>query len=87
MINDIIENITDYCFILKLTANFLIFWYIIRRLMQKRFQKKVWLNNFEFYVYREFVDYFKFNGYPYPEKRAFEEINIFKNKIKKECTN
>lgn len=71
--------------IAEIILAFIITWYFFMRFVQKRTQKKYWLNNFEFWVYYNLVDYYKFNGYPYPEKRAKEEIDLIIERKNEEC--
>lgn len=81
MINDIINNSLYGEIILM----FLGFAYIFMRFAQKKFQKREKLNNMEFWVYYNLVDFYKFNGYPYPEISAKNMIKIIINMKNKEC--
>lgn len=64
---------------------FIVFWYIIIRLAQKRMQKKYWLNNFSVWVYVNLIDYYKDIWYPYPEDRALIEIKEIERRKNEEC--
>lgn len=64
---------------------FIVVWWFWMRLIQKISQRKFWLNNFEFWIYYNLVDYYKFNWYPDPEKRAKIEIDLIIERKKEEC--
>ena len=77
MIPDIINNSLYW----ELILAFLIVAYIFMRWVQRRFQKMENMDNMEFWIYYNLVDYYKFHGYPYPEIRAKKELQeIIKNK-------
>lgn len=54
----------------------LVFFYIWFRIIWKIEQKKLWLDNFEWWTYRGLVDMYKNQGYPYPEINAKRKIDI-----------
>ena len=64
---------------------FLIVAYIFMRFVQRRFQKNQNLDNMEFWIYYNLVDYYKFHGYPYPEIRAKKEVEEIKKNKDIEC--
>jgi hypothetical protein len=64
---------------------FIVIAWFFMRYVQRKTQKNHGLNNFEFWVYYNLVDFYKFNGYPYPEMRAKEEIIGIMEKRDKEC--
>ena len=81
MINDIINNSLYWEIILAL----ILFYYIALRIAQRKQQKREGWNNFEFWIYFNLVDYYKFNWYPYPEINAKNTLRIVINMKDEEC--
>lgn len=61
----------------------IIFYYFIFRLVWKIEQKRLWYNNFEWWVYKNLVDMYKFYWYPYPEIEAKESTDVISQYAKK----
>ena len=72
-----VNNIWEYILII------LISYYIILRLIQRKLQKRLKLNNFEFWVFYHLKDLYKFNWYPFEEEEALKSILIIKRRIEK----
>ena len=81
MLIDIINN-SLYGEILWL---FVIFVWFIIRVFQRKIQKSLWYNNFEFWVFYNLRDLYKELWYPDFEQRAILEMKKIKEWIKKEC--
>lgn len=81
MIKDIIYN-SLYGEILVI---FIIFAYIFMRIIQRRMQKVMGWNNFEFWVYRGLEDFYKFNNYPYPNDKAKKVTKLIIKSKNREC--
>lgn len=81
MINDLVLNSLYGEIILA----FVLFYWLVLRIMQRKVQKREKWNNMEFWVYYNLIDFYKFNGYPYPEMKAKEELNYIIIKKNEEC--
>ena len=77
------DNILNINNVAEVLLWFLIFNYIAIRLVWKSRQKKLNLNNFEYWVYYNLGDLYKYNWYSNPSKEAIKTINYIKNKIRK----
>ena len=67
---------------INLIVFFAYFWL---RFCQRKIQKINGWNNFEFWVYYNLIDYYKYNHYPFPEEKAKQEINLIIKRLKEEC--
>ena len=52
-----------------------VLFYLSFRVLGRMEQKRMWLDNFEWWTYRGLVDMYKNQGYPYPEIEAKKKIN------------
>ena len=52
-----------------------VLFYLSFRVLGRIEQKRMWLDNFEWWTYRGLVDMYKNQGYPYPEIEAKKKIN------------
>lgn len=66
----------------EIILTFLIISYIALRIKQRFLQKRLWLNNFEFWVFYNLWDLYKYNWYFDPTQEALDTINSIKEEIK-----
>jgi len=64
---------------------FVIFAWFMMRIIQRRVQKNLWYDNFEFWVFFNLRDLYKDLWYPDFEQRSILEMKKIKEWIKKDC--
>ena len=57
--------------------------YMILNFHKKKFKKAYWFSNFDFRLYRELIDYYKFYSYLPPEKYALNATIFIRDNTKK----
>jgi len=80
-----IQNIINNSLYGEMILLFLMVAYMFMRIIQRKKQKQMGWNNFEFWVVFNLTDYFKFLWYPNPWERAEQELKRIQEDVREEC--